>query len=132
MFEIIELMDTSQNDQVMIPTEAIEAAARAMSPAAWGPSVWQFAAHGESPADARNRVQQESLEDARRALEAAAPYMLAEAADDALRAAWDRGYATATDGMKDVPAVAWDEGFEYGVGREAYDIDNNPYRPARG
>jgi hypothetical protein len=46
-----------------------------MAPSAWGPSVWQFAAHGEAPTDARDRVQRQALQDARRALEAAAPYM---------------------------------------------------------
>lgn len=35
-----------------------------------------------------------------------------EAQADALRAAWDRGYATAVEGMKDIPARAWDEGYE--------------------
>lgn len=58
-----------------ISDEAVEAAARAMSPAAWGPQVWQFAAHGETPTAARNRVQKESLEAARNAIEAAAPYL---------------------------------------------------------
>jgi len=57
-----------------------------MAPAVWGPSVWQFAAHGEAPADARDRVQRQSLEDAQRALEAAAPHMLAEAWDEGAQA----------------------------------------------
>lgn len=69
-----------------------------MTPAVWGPSVWQFAAHGEKPADARDRVQRQALQDARRALEAAAPHMLA--------GAWDEG---------------WDK-------RDKYDIAFNPYR----
>jgi len=60
----------------VIPDAAVEAAARSMAPAVWGPSVWQFAAHGEAPADARDRVQQQALKDARKALEAAAPHML--------------------------------------------------------
>jgi hypothetical protein len=60
---------------VRITEEAVEAAARVMAPSAWGPSVWQFAAHGEAPTDARDRVQRQALQDARRALEAAAPYM---------------------------------------------------------
>jgi len=60
----------------VIPEAAVEAAARAMAPAVWGPSVWQFAAHGEAPADARDRVQQQALKDARAALEAAAPHMV--------------------------------------------------------
>ena len=42
----------------------VEAAARAMSPRVWGPQVWTFAAHGESPTAARARVQRESLEQA--------------------------------------------------------------------
>jgi len=67
---------------------AVEAAARAMAPAVWGPSVWQFAAHGEAPADARDRVQQQALQDARAALEAAAPHMLAEAWDEGSVAGW--------------------------------------------
>jgi hypothetical protein len=74
---------------------AVEAAARAMAPAVWGPSVWQFAAHGEAPADARDRVQQQALKDARAALEAAAPHMLAGAWEDGGRAATgthDTGY----------------------------------------
>jgi len=60
-----------------ITDEAVEAAARSMAPAVWGPSVWTFVAHGEKPADARARVQQQALRDARAALEAAAPYMSA-------------------------------------------------------
>jgi hypothetical protein len=63
----------------VIPDEAVEAAARAMAPAVWGPSVWQFAAHGETPTAARDRVQKQALQDARRALEAAAPHLMAEA-----------------------------------------------------
>jgi len=59
----------------VIPDAAVEAAARAMAPAVWGPSVWQFAAHGETATDARDRVQQQALKDARAALEAAAPHM---------------------------------------------------------
>ena len=66
----------------MIPDAAVEAAARAMSPRVWGPQVWTFVAHGESPAAARERVQQESLADARRALEAAAPHMQSAAWED--------------------------------------------------
>ena len=89
----------------MIPDAAVEAAARAMAPAVWGPSVWQFAAHGEAPADARDRVQQQALKDARAALEAAAPHMLAE---------------------------VWDEGFEDGKRQDAEGDDGprfvNPYR----
>lgn len=46
-----------------------------MAPTAWGPSVWHFVAHGENVEMARDRVQQQALQDARRALEAAAPYM---------------------------------------------------------
>lgn len=38
--------------------------------------MWTFVAHGESPVAARERVQQESLADARRALEAALPHLL--------------------------------------------------------
>ena len=67
----------------MIPDEAVEAAARAMTPKAWGPQVWQLAAHGESPSAARNRVQKEALEAARNALEVAAPYIKAQAIDKA-------------------------------------------------
>ena len=70
---------TQQARAASIPDAAIEAAARAMTPAVWGPSVWQFAAHGETPTAARDRVQQESLQAARRALEAAAPFIVAQA-----------------------------------------------------
>ena len=66
-----------------IPDEAVEAAARAMSPAVWGPQVWQFTMSGETPTAARTRVQKESLENARRALEVAAPYIKAQAIDAA-------------------------------------------------
>jgi len=71
------MVGMSENEKVKIPDAAVEAAARAMAPAAWGPSVWQFRAHGETSHEARDRVQQESLRDARAALEAAAPHMLA-------------------------------------------------------
>lgn len=71
-----------QSEQGTVPPVAVEAAARAMSPRAWGPQVWTFAAHGESPEDARARVQQESLEQARTALEAAAPFILGFAGYD--------------------------------------------------
>ena len=66
-----------------LPAKAVEAAARQISPAAWGPQVWQLAAHGESPSAARNRVQKEALEAARTALEVAAPYIKAQAIDAA-------------------------------------------------
>lgn len=85
-----------------IPAEAVEAAARAMNPAVWGPQVWTFQAHGETPTEARNRVQREALQQARAALEAAAPHMMA--------AAWDQGYKT---GLFD---------------REFYSANPNPYR----
>lgn len=49
----------------------VEAAARAMAPEVWGPRVWTFAAHGESPTEARDRVQRQALEDAERTLVAA-------------------------------------------------------------
>jgi hypothetical protein len=42
--------------------------------------VWTFAAHGESPTAARDRVQRESLADARRALAAADAITFSEAA----------------------------------------------------
>lgn len=66
--------------------------------------------------------------EARDLLLAAAPHMQVEATDDALRAAWDRGYAIAVEGMKDIPAQAWDEG-----ARADHDFDGevtvpNPYR----
>jgi hypothetical protein len=49
-------------------------------------------------------------------------------ADDALRAAWDRGYAKAVDGMKDVPAAAWEQGREAGIDECAGDGSTaNPY-----
>lgn len=70
----------------MISDAAVEAAARAMAPAVWGPSVWQFRAHGETATDARNRVQQQALQDARAALEAAAPHIIAEALEAAAEA----------------------------------------------
>lgn len=66
-----------------IPALAVEAAARAMSPAVWGPQVWRFAADGETPTAARDRVQKEALEAARKALEVAAPYIKAQAIDAA-------------------------------------------------
>jgi hypothetical protein len=73
--------NTSKKATTMqISDEAVEAAARAMAPAVWGPRVWKFAAHGETPTAARDRVQQQALEDARQALEAAAPYMFAQRA----------------------------------------------------
>ena len=81
----------------MIPAEAVEAAARTLSPAAWGPRMWTFGAPGDRNAAARERHQQESLARARAALEAAAPYMLAEAWDEGGRAATgthDTGYPT--------------------------------------
>ncbi|QOT15898.1 hypothetical protein [Paenarthrobacter sp. YJN-5] len=59
--------------------ERIEAAARAMSPRVWGPQVWTFAAHGESPTAARARVQRESLEQAQTGLAAADAVMFSEA-----------------------------------------------------
>jgi hypothetical protein len=59
----------------VIPDEAVEAAARAMAPAVWGPQVWTFVAHGETPTSARERAQRQALEDARKALEAAAPHL---------------------------------------------------------
>ena len=55
-----------------------------MAPAVWGPSVWQFAAHGESPTDARNRVQKQALQDARAVLAAAAPHLMAQAWDECM------------------------------------------------
>ena len=74
----------------MIPAEAVEVAARAMNPAAWGPQVWTFQAHGETPTEARNRVQQEALQQARAALEAAAPHMLEDKRGDGdYRPGWD-------------------------------------------
>jgi hypothetical protein len=81
----------------VIPDKAVEAAARAMAPAVWGPSVWQFVAHGETSTDARDRVQRQALEDARRVLEAAAPHLMAKALDEGEVAGQDnadsnRGY----------------------------------------
>lgn len=67
----------------MIPEAAVEAAARAIAPLAWGPSVWQLAAHGETPTATRDRAQRESLEQARAALEAAASLMQAAALREA-------------------------------------------------
>lgn len=63
------------SNQGNIPDAAVEAAARAMAPAVWGPRVWTFVAHGETPAAARNRVQRQSLDDARAALKAAVPHL---------------------------------------------------------
>lgn len=58
--------------------ERIEAAARAMSPRVWGPQVWTFVAHGESPTTARERVQRESLKQAQAGLAAADAVMFAD------------------------------------------------------
>jgi hypothetical protein len=93
----------------VIPAEAVEAAHKAWrEQAAQDGSIFEY--------------------NLRAALEAAAPYMMAEATDDALRAAWDKGYATATDGMKDVPANAWDEGYQSGVQDERPGRTKNPFR----
>ena len=86
----------------MIPAEAVEAAARAMNPRAWGPQVWTFQAHGEAPTEARNRVQQEALQQARAALEAAAPHMLAAAWEEGKNAVWT--FMSNQDPLRERPA----------------------------
>lgn len=97
-----------------IPAIAIEAAARAMNPNVWGPQVWTFQAHGETPTAARNRVQQESLQQARFALEAAAPYVWSiEARRAVLAGAWEAGCK---------------EGMRSSTGWECNTLECNPYR----
>jgi hypothetical protein len=99
-----------------IPAIAIEAAARAMNPAVWGPQIWTFQAHGETPTEARNRVQQEALQQARAALEAAAPYV------------WS------IDAQRAIFAAAWESGCKEGLrtnpGWEDNALASNPYRAA--
>lgn len=98
-----------------IPDEAIEAAAGMLAQMHRDTGNWQ---HYEF--------------EARAALEAASPYMHPEVTAEALRAAWDRGYATAVDGVKDIPALAWDEGRKHGAtypyGERGLATDDNPYR----
>ena len=73
--------------------ERIEAAARAMSPRVWGPQVWTFAAHGESPTAARARVQRESLEQAQTGLAAADAVMFSDnAIERAAVALWNHDF----------------------------------------
>lgn len=99
-----------------IPAIAIEAAARAINPAVWGPQVWTFQAHGETPTEARNRVQQEALQQARAVLEAAAPYVWSIEAQRAIfAAAWESGCK---------------EGLRANPGREDNTLACNPYRAA--
>lgn len=118
----------------MIQPDAIEAAARKQRAIA-GYDWDNMNLHPDVEAILKPQL----LAQARLILEAAAPHMLADVNADALRAAWDRGYATATDGMKDVAAAAWDEGYEQGRDRgewEAAPVREeptyaNPYRPTK-
>lgn len=101
----------------MIPAEAVEAAAWVLylEDHLWGES-WETSALADKYRTA-----------AHIALEAAAPHILADVNADALRAAWDRGYAMAIDGMKDIPAKAWDEGANAAWERSTPEVNGAHY-----
>ena len=108
----------------MIPDAAVEAAARAAAKDE-DASNWddehQYYRNGWL-----NRMQV--------ALEAAAPHLMAELADDALRSAWDKGYEVGQQGYKDRIAEAWDEGWQKAHATEdppMAGIFFNPYRQGR-
>jgi len=87
----------------VIPDEAIEAAHKAWrEQAKQGGSIFEY--------------------NLRAALEAAAPFIAAVSDEDALRAAWDRGYATGQDGLAGRIAEVWDEGRKKAV--EVLTVDN--------
>ena len=91
-----------------IPEEAIEAAARVAFPSAWEEAEWRNAWHAESYRAHMKWARKRALDQARAALEAAAPMLMAQA--------WNEGAKAMMRAVSEEQSVS-------------FIAPNNPYRP---